>query len=110
MQFSGAIKGGLDVGLDVFATDMIEEAGVLQEFRGLLHGSAEQECATRVGEALGEGLDGVRACGVDRGHIAQAQDDDGREGLDVRGCVDEFLRCAEEEWAVYAEERHVGWN
>ena len=61
-------------------------------------------------EALGEGLDGVNAGGVDGGHVAQAQDDDRLEGFDVDGGFDQLLRGAEEERAVDAQERDVGRN
>ena len=61
-------------------------------------------------EALREGLDGVSAGGIDGRHVAQAEDDDRREGLDVCGCVDQLFGGAEEEWAVDAQQRNVGRN
>ena len=45
VEFAGAVERGLNVGHDVFAADVLEETRVLQQFRGLLHGSAEEQGA-----------------------------------------------------------------
>ena len=108
VDFLGAVKGGLDVGHDVFAADVIEEARLQKELRGLLHRSAEQERAARGVKASGECLDGVNAGGVDGRHVAQAQNDDGREGFKVGRCLDKFLCSSEEKRAVDAEQRDIG--
>ena len=61
-------------------------------------------------QALGEGLDGVNAGGVDGGHVAQAQNDDRLEGFDIRGGFNQLFRGAEEKRAVDAQQRDVGRN
>ena len=90
-RLPGRGPSGLDVGHDVFSAEAVEEAGAAEELGGLLHGSAKDEGAAGVVKALGEGLDGVNAGGVDGGHIAEAQDDDGLEGVDVNGGLDELF-------------------
>ena len=74
----------------------------------MVHGSAEEEGAAGRAEAAGEGLERVDAGGVDGSHVAEAQDDDGLELVEVGGGFEKLFGGAEEEGAVDAEERDVG--
>jgi hypothetical protein len=73
----------------------------------LLHGPAQEHGSAGVVEPSGKLLDGVNASGVDRRHVAQAQDNDRGEGLQIRRCFDQFLRRAEEKWTMNAQQRNV---
>ena len=70
----------------------------------MLHGSAEEEGAAGGAEAAGEGFESVDAGGVDGGHVAEAENDDGLELVEVGGGFEELFGGAEEEGAVDAEE------
>ncbi len=59
-------------------------------------------------EAIGELLEGVNAGRVERGHVAQAEDDDLVELSEVFGGFGELFGCAEEEGAVDAKDGDVG--
>ena len=110
VDFTGAVEGCLNVGHDVFAAEAVKEACAAEELGGLLHGTAEDQGAAGVVQALGEGLDGVDAGGVDGGHVAEAQDDDGLEGVDVDGGFDELFCGSPQKRTVDAEQRDVGRN
>ena len=89
---------------------MIEEAGAAQEFAGLLHCATKDQGAAGVMEALGKCLDGVDAGGVDGGHVAETQDDDGFEGFKIDGGFDELFCSSPQKRTVNAEHRDVGRN
>ncbi len=59
---------------------------------------------------VGKIFDSAKAGGVDGGHIAQAQDDNGRQGFQRVENVGELVRGAEEKWPVNAEDRGVLGN
>ena len=91
-----------DAGADVFRADVAFEFGMLHEFGGLFAGATEEEMAAGGVEAVGEFADGAEASGVDGGHVAKTEDDDGREGTDVVGDFLELVGGAEEKWSVNA--------
>src|SRR5579862_3677558 len=80
----GAGDGRLNIGQDVFGADVFHELGTGDQFGGLIARSADEQGTPRSAEPIGEGLNGVEASRVQGGHVAEAKNDDGREGVDVR--------------------------
>src|SRR4029077_1729235 len=78
--------------------------------RGLLAGAAEQERAAGFVKLVGKIFDGAETGGVNRGHVAQAQDDNGRQGAQRIENFGEFVSSAEKKWPVNAEDRGVLGN
>ncbi len=99
-----------DVVADVLVADVAMEIGTRDELCGLMARAAQQEVAARSLERQRELLEGAQARRIQRGHVAKAQDDDGRKrgnGVDDRP---QFVRGAEQKGAMDAEDPHIGWN
>ena len=62
------------VGARFDLADVLVELGPLHHARGLIAHAAENQGATAGVEDVGEVLQGVQSCAVDRGHVPQPQD------------------------------------
>jgi hypothetical protein len=85
-------------------------AWTVDDVAGLVARSAEEEGAAGLVQASVELLKGVDAGGVEGGHIAEAEDDDIAEGVQIAGGFGELFCRAEEERSVDAEDADVGGN
>jgi hypothetical protein len=110
LELADAGEGGLYVGEHVLRAYVVEEVGAGDDVLGLVAGAAEEEGSAGFMEAGVELLEGVEAGGVEGGHVAQAEDDDVAEGVEVAGGFGQLFGGAEEEGAVDAEDADVGGN
>jgi len=97
----------LDVRTEVVAADVALELRLSHEERGLLPGPAEEQRGAARFETVRQLLDRGEPGRVDRGHVAQAKDDDrGERGLWLTDRF-ELLGRPEEEGTADPEDRHV---
>src|SRR6476620_70669 len=75
----GPQQRGFDVGDDVTPADVLDELRLLEEGRRLLPRAADDQGAARRAQPIVQDLNRVQAGRVDRRHVADAKDDDGRE-------------------------------
>src|SRR6266567_4664328 len=85
---------------NVFSADVAFELGLLHELRGLFARAAKEQRASRIMQRVREVADGAEPRGVNRGHVPQAQDNDGRQGVDGMENIRELVRRAEEKWPM----------
>jgi hypothetical protein len=78
--------------------------------RRLLPGAAQRQRPPGVVQGVGELLDRVQPGAVDRRHVAQAQDDDRRQRVDMIDDQPQLVGRPEEKRSVNAEDLHVGRN
>src|SRR5689334_7132022 len=100
VNLGGALEGLGDAGANIFGADVALEFGLLHELGGLLAGAAEQQRAAGFVKLVGKIFDRTEAGGVDGSHVAEAQDDNGWQGVQRIENVGEFVGGAEEEWSV----------
>src|SRR5215467_2510737 len=89
-----------DAGANVFRANVAFKFGLLHELSGLLACAAEEQVTAGGVEAVREFADSSEAGGIDRGHVAEAENDNGRERLDVVCDFVELVGGAEEKRAV----------
>src|SRR5580704_9018422 len=107
IKIRGALEGVSNARADVFRAHMTFEFGLLHELGGLFARATEQERPAGGVQRVGQVADGAKTGGVDGRHVAEAQDYDGRQGIDLAENFREFVGCAEQEWSVDAEDRCV---
>ena len=109
MDLLGAVEGGLDVGHDVFAADVIEEAGLQKQLGGLLHGAAEDQAR---GPSACRRLANVSMAWMPVASMAvmlrRRRITIGRKDFEIGGGFDQLFGGAEEKRAVDAQDRDVG--
>ena len=110
VDLGGAFQSFRDARADIFSSDMAFKLGLLHKLRGLLAGTAQQEGATGFVELVGQVFNGAEPGRVDRSHVAQAQDDDRREGVQRIENLCKLVRGAEKKRPVDAEDRSVFRN
>src|SRR5260370_37249854 len=105
-----ALQRFADAAADIFRTNVAFELGLPHQLRGLLACSAEKQGASRIMQRVGQVTNGAQAGGINRGHVAQTKDDDGRQFVDGLENVREFVGRAENERAVNAVNNSVVRN
>ena len=75
----------MHAGEDVFRAYVLEEIGAGDDVLGLIACAAEEEGPVSFMESSVELLEGMDTGGVERGHVAQAEDDDVAESIEVAG-------------------------
>jgi hypothetical protein len=83
LELASAGESGLDVGENVFWTYVHEEVRAGDDVLGLVAGTAEKQGSAGFLQALVKLLEGVDACAVQCGHIAQAEDNDVSELVEI---------------------------
>src|ERR1700730_5547717 len=110
VHLGGAVEGFGDAGANVLGADVAFEFGLAHELGGLFAGTAEQKRAAGFVKLVGEIFYGTEAGGVDGGHVAQGQDDNGRQRVQRIENVCEFVGRSEEKWSVNAVDSRVLGN
>src|SRR4051812_48808979 len=72
--------------------------------------AAENQASARAMDRIGKLFQSLETGGVDRRHIPEAKDNDGRKVVQAVKHLFEFLRCSEQEGTMDAEDRNVGRN
>ena len=85
LNLSRTGESRLHVGQDVLRSQMLDKTRLRDEASGLIARATEQEGFSGAMKTAGELLERVDAGGVERGHVAKAQDDDVAERVEVRG-------------------------
>src|SRR5215471_20809447 len=91
-----------DAGANVFRANVAFKFGLLHKLSGLLACAAEEQVTAGGMEAVREFADSSEAGGIDGSHVAKAENDNGRERLDVFRDFVELVGGAEEKRAVNA--------
>src|SRR5215467_5312737 len=89
-----------DTGANVFRANVAFKFGLLHKLSWLLACTAEEQVTAGGMDTVREFADGSEAGGIDRSHVAEAENDNGREGLDLVCDFVEFVGGAEEKRAV----------
>ena len=110
LDFAGAVEGYLHVGQNIFRANALEKVGSGEELRRLIACAAEQERLAGFVETVRELLERVDTRGIERGHIAKAQDDDIFKLSEMRGGLGKFVGGAEEKRAVDAKDGDMRRN
>ena len=90
--------------------DVLVELGLLHQRRRLRQRAAQDQLPPGAVELVGEILERAQAGRVDRGHVAQPDDDDRLEVVDVVDDVRNLVGGAEQERSVDAEDGDVRRN
>src|SRR6266404_8374665 len=107
VHLGGALDGFGDAGANIFGADVTFEVGLLHELGGLFARAAKQQGTAGFVKLIGKIFDCAQAGGVDGGHVAQSQDDNGRQGIQRIENISELVRGAEEKRAMNAEDSDV---
>ena len=99
--------GSLDVRAHVLRARHLDETRLLHHGLRLLPRAAEYRGPTRRPQPQRQIFERAQAGGVDRRHVAQPKDHDGRQLVDPIGDALQLVGGAEEERTVDAEDRHV---
>ena len=92
-----------------FGADVLVKLRLRHHLRGLLRRAAEDQCPVLAVEPVGK-IECAQARPVDRGHVAEAQNHDGREIVGLIEDPRQLVRRAEQERLVDSEHRHVVGN
>jgi hypothetical protein len=110
MQLFGAFECIRNAWTDVPGPDMLLKFGLVHQLGGLLARPAKNETPPGIVHGIRQILEGLQTGGVDRRHVAQTKNQDGRQ---LRKTMDDLLDLvggAEKKRAVNAEDGHVGRN
>src|SRR5207249_96840 len=91
-------------------TDVAFELRLLHQLRGLLARTAEKQRASRGVQRVREIANSAQACGVNRGHVAQTKDNNGRQLVEGMQNVRELIGCAKKEWPMNTVNNRVVRN
>ena len=110
LDFAGAGEGFLHVGQNIFRANALKKVGSGEELRRLIARATHEEHLAGFVQTLREAFKSVDAGGVERGHVAEAENDDVTKLAEVVGGFGKLLRGSEEEGPVDAEDGDVGWD
>src|SRR6267378_6057414 len=94
----------------IFRADVAFELRLLHQLRGLFARSAEKQGASRSVQRVRQIANGAQAGGVNRGHVPQTKDDDGRQFIDGMENVRELVGRAKKKRAMNAVNNRVVRN
>ena len=89
---------------------MAVEFGLVHETRGLLARTTEKHRPTGGAKAAGQILERCQPRGINRGHIPQAQDHNGRQLVETVCYLGDLVGYSEEKWPVDAEHGDIRGN
>src|SRR5947207_14477684 len=95
IDLRGALQGLRNARADILLADVPLEIGLLHQLRGLFAGAAQKQGASRSLQRVRQVADSAEPGGVDRGHISQAQDNNGWQGVDGMEDVGKLVRGSE---------------
>jgi len=87
---------------NILRADVPFEFRLLHQLSGLFACAAEQKLATRCMNSIRQFANCTEAGGVNCGHVAQTQNHDWRQRIELFQNVRELVRRAEKKWPVYA--------
>src|SRR6266566_7543235 len=82
IDLRGALQGFRNARADILLADVPFEIGLLHQLRGLFAGAAQKQGASRSLQGVRQVADSAESGSIDRGHISQAQDNNGWQGVD----------------------------
>src|SRR5687767_13987572 len=94
---------------DVFLADVLHRFCLLEELRRLAPGTAEKHSPARFPKAVIQSFQGVQSCCIDRRHVPQAKNHDGRKLPQIDRLFEQLLGCTEQKRTVNAENGNVPW-
>src|SRR6266852_4093281 len=110
IDFGGALQRFGDAVANIFRADVAFELRLLHQLRRLFTRSAQKQRASRSVQRVGKIANGAQASGVNRGHIAETKDNDGRQFIDGMENVSELVRSAKKKRAMNAVNNRVVRN
>src|SRR5882762_3135714 len=87
---------------------MLLKFGLAHQAGGLLARAAKNESSSRIVYDVRKILEGLQTGGVDRRHVSQTKNDDGRQLRKSMDDLFDLVRGAEEKRAMNAEDGYVG--
>src|SRR5208283_5394580 len=110
MNLFCAGQGFIDIGTNILATNVTIETGFAHQVFRLRPGAADQHGAPTFLQGGREFFKSSDAGGVNGSHIAQTENDDGRQGGKVIGDGHDLVGNTEQKWSVNAIDRGVIGN
>ena len=110
MDLLGTAKSGLHVVADILLADDFLEFGLMNQAGGLLTRAAEDEDPIAGMELAGNLLNGEQPGGIESGHVAQAEDDNRRQRVEIPSDGIDFVGGAEQERSVDAASDSDLWK
>jgi len=107
---SGALKRGIDMSANIFATHTIEETGLVHDEEGLSVRTAENEMFAPLAEFVVKIFKGIEASGIDSQHFSHAQNEDLRLLAGTLEGGFKFVDSAKEESAENAKDEDAVRN
>src|SRR6185437_1462236 len=110
VQSACAVERCSYIGADVFRANVLFKLGLFHELGGLWRSAAQDQSPAGSMDAIGQIFQSANSGGVNRGHVAQANDDDGGQ---LRNALYQFIHLvggAKQEWPVDAENGDVRRN
>ena len=89
-----------DIFTDVFRAHVLLKFRLVHELGGLFRRVAKNQLPARAVHLIREKLQGQQPGGIDGSHVAQAQNDHGRELRELMCNLVEFVRRTKQEWAM----------
>jgi hypothetical protein len=107
MHFRRAPNRRLYVVADIFRAHHFFELGLVNQAGRLFARAAQDQRAIRRVQFAGHFFDRKQSGGIKSGHVTQAENNDGRQGVKVLGNYRDFVGGAEQKWSMNAEDRGV---
>src|SRR5262249_32268735 len=94
-NLGGSLQSVFNVCQNVLSANVPLKFGLLHQLSRLFASTAKKEEAAGIVKLIGQILDCGKTCGINRGHIAEAEDDDRWKHFDGVEYLREFVRCSE---------------
>ena len=107
IDFRRPLQRFRDTRANIFGADVASKFRLGHELRGLFPRAAEQKRTAGLVKLIGKIFYGAEARGIDGRHIAQAEDDDGRQRVQRIDDLRKFIGGSEEKWPVDAKNGRV---
>ena len=106
-QFGSPRQCVRDAGADICGTHVAFKLGLLHQLRWLFASTAQEKLPPGGMNAVGEFSNRAEARGINGGHVAQTQNDHGRQPVQVFQNVGEFVGGAKQERSMYANHHRI---
>ena len=110
IEFRGSLDRLSNAGANIFRAHVTLKLCLLHQLRGLFPCSTKQQRAPGLVQRVREIANGAEASGVNGGHVAQTQNNDGRQLVERVQDIGKLIGCAEEERPVNAVNNRVVWD